>query len=255
MIKPIKRTHKEVIIEFRIPSRFCVAVLEEGRTRRSSTIERTNEERLVGSIFKGKVKNIEDAVPQGRLCGHRFREERLPPLLGHCAQQLSIVALEVVERQAPSAAINRASPRRKFPVSILRAATSSSRSPRAPSAPRVRASPLQFGPARTLPGPASQFRSERHFLRKIENQEERHRLKKILRELAIPEGMGVIIRTVGEGQLKRYFIRDLALLLDEWRQIQNRITTPTLGQPASSRSPTWWSVRCATSSPRMSNAS
>jgi ribonuclease G len=61
--------------------------------------------------------------------------------------------------------------------------------------------------------------------RKIENQEERHRLKKILRELNIPEGMGVIIRTVGEGQQKRYFIRDLALLLDEWRQIQSRITS------------------------------
>jgi len=40
-----------------------------------------------------------------------------------------------------------------------------------------------------------------------------------------PEGMGVIIRTVGEGQQKRYFIRDLALLLDEWKQIHNRITT------------------------------
>jgi ribonuclease G len=35
--------------------------------------------------------------------------------------------------------------------------------------------------------------------------------------------MGVIIRTVGEGQQKRYFIRDLALLLEEWRSIQERI--------------------------------
>ncbi len=49
--------------------------------------------------------------------------------------------------------------------------------------------------------------------RKIENQEERQRLKRILRELTIPEGMGVIMRTVGEGQQKRYFVRDLALLL------------------------------------------
>ena len=35
--------------------------------------------------------------------------------------------------------------------------------------------------------------------RKIENQQERQRLKKILRELAIPDGMGVIMRTVGRG--------------------------------------------------------
>ena len=35
--------------------------------------------------------------------------------------------------------------------------------------------------------------------------------------------MGVIMRTVGEGQQTRYFVRDLALLLEEWKQIQDRI--------------------------------
>jgi ribonuclease G len=59
--------------------------------------------------------------------------------------------------------------------------------------------------------------------RKIENPEERKRLKKILRELNIPDGMGVIMRTAGEGQQKRYFVRDLALLLDEWRGVQDRM--------------------------------
>ncbi len=64
--------------------------------------------------------------------------------------------------------------------------------------------------------------------RKIENQPERQRLKKILRELTIPEGMGVIMRTVGEGQQARYFVRDLALLLEEWKSIQERMKS----QPA-----------------------
>src|SRR4029077_14625821 len=59
--------------------------------------------------------------------------------------------------------------------------------------------------------------------RKIENQEERQRLKNILRNLTIPEGMGVILRTVGEGQQARYFVRDLALLLEEWNGIQDKI--------------------------------
>ncbi|MBI3877516.1 MAG: Rne/Rng family ribonuclease, partial [Verrucomicrobia bacterium] len=59
--------------------------------------------------------------------------------------------------------------------------------------------------------------------RKIENHEERQRLKKILRSLTIPDGMGVIIRTVGEGQMARYFVRDLALLLDEWTSIKEKI--------------------------------
>src|SRR5208337_1950083 len=61
--------------------------------------------------------------------------------------------------------------------------------------------------------------------RKIENPQERHRLKKILRSLSIPDGMGVIMRTVGDGQQTRYFVRDLALLLDEWKEIQERIKT------------------------------
>jgi len=59
--------------------------------------------------------------------------------------------------------------------------------------------------------------------RKIENPQERQRLKAILRKLSIPDGMGVIMRTVGEGQQMRYFVRDLALLLEEWRSIQDRI--------------------------------
>jgi ribonuclease G len=59
--------------------------------------------------------------------------------------------------------------------------------------------------------------------RKIEVPEERQRLKKVLRSLTIPEGMGVILRTAGGGQQTRFFVRDLALLLEEWEQIQARI--------------------------------
>jgi len=47
--------------------------------------------------------------------------------------------------------------------------------------------------------------------RKIEDPKERNRLRKILRELDIPEGIGVIIRTVGEGQRARYFVPGSAI--------------------------------------------
>src|SRR5213596_2949173 len=59
--------------------------------------------------------------------------------------------------------------------------------------------------------------------RKIENPKERERLRKILRELDIPEGVGVIIRTVGEGQRARYFVRDLRFLLDQWAKVEQAI--------------------------------
>jgi len=59
--------------------------------------------------------------------------------------------------------------------------------------------------------------------RKIEDPKERNRLRKILRELDIPEGLGVIIRTVGEGQRARYFVRDLRFLLDQWAEVERLI--------------------------------
>ena len=56
--------------------------------------------------------------------------------------------------------------------------------------------------------------------RKIDDPAERERLRKILRELDIPDGMGVIIRTVGQAQRARYFVRDLSILLQQWQEIQ-----------------------------------
>jgi ribonuclease G len=59
--------------------------------------------------------------------------------------------------------------------------------------------------------------------RKIEEPKERERLRKVLRQLDISEGIGVIIRTVGEGQRARYFVRDLRVLLDQWSKVDQAI--------------------------------
>ena len=52
---------------------------------------------------------------------------------------------------------------------------------------------------------------------RIDNETERTRLKKILGELDLPEGMGLICRNVGEGRKSVFFKRDLDLLLDSWK--------------------------------------
>jgi ribonuclease G len=62
--------------------------------------------------------------------------------------------------------------------------------------------------------------------RKIEDSAERERLKDILRSLTIPEGMGVIIRTAGEGKQARWFVRDLHMLLKRWQAIVEKINAP-----------------------------
>ena len=55
---------------------------------------------------------------------------------------------------------------------------------------------------------------------RIEGAPERERLRNILSELELPEGMGLICRTVGEGRRSTFFKRDLDLLLDYWREIE-----------------------------------
>jgi len=59
--------------------------------------------------------------------------------------------------------------------------------------------------------------------RKIEDPKERQRLKKMLQELTIPEGMGIIVRTAGEGKKPRYFVRDLHILLKKWEDISRHM--------------------------------
>jgi ribonuclease G len=61
--------------------------------------------------------------------------------------------------------------------------------------------------------------------RKIEDSKERLRLRQLVNELTIPEGMGVIVRTAGEGKKARYFVRDLHLLLRTWEDIQQKVQT------------------------------
>lgn len=59
--------------------------------------------------------------------------------------------------------------------------------------------------------------------RKIEDEDERYRLKDILRELNPPKGLGFIVRTAGQGRSRRELSRDLAYLLRLWKVIARRV--------------------------------
>ena len=59
--------------------------------------------------------------------------------------------------------------------------------------------------------------------RKIDDKSERNRLKSILTNLSLPEGMGVIVRTAGQKKEERFFVRDLNFLLQQWNEIENKI--------------------------------
>ena len=55
---------------------------------------------------------------------------------------------------------------------------------------------------------------------RIDGNQERDRLRKILASLELPEGMGLICRTVGEGRRAAFFKRDLEILLDSFERVE-----------------------------------
>ncbi len=59
--------------------------------------------------------------------------------------------------------------------------------------------------------------------RKIEDDEDRRRLRDALLDLNPPKGLGFIVRTAGQGRTRRDLSRDLAYLLRLWKVIVRRI--------------------------------
>jgi ribonuclease E len=59
--------------------------------------------------------------------------------------------------------------------------------------------------------------------RKIEDEKERRRLKRILESLDVPEGMGVIVRTAGTGCTREDLRRDLDYLMLLWDTFGKRL--------------------------------
>ncbi len=224
LIKPVKRLHKEIILNAEsLETR--VAVLEEGKLE-DFNIERTSDERLVGSIYKGKVRNLEDGL-KAAFVDIGFEKNAFLHYWDIVPSSFDS-GVEVVEREGRKRDKPRITqkdiPRLYPPGSEI--IVQVTKGPIGTKGPRVTTNLVLPGRYLVLLPNSDQC----GISRKIENPEERHRLKKILRSLTIPEGMGVIIRTVGEGQQARYFVRDLALLLEEWEGIQQRIQS----QPAPS---------------------
>lgn len=220
LIRSEPKTTVEVIINAE-PLETRVALLQDSRLE-DFTVERANTERLVGSVYKGRVKNLEDGL-KAAFVDIGFEKNAFLHYWDILPNAFDS-NVEIVEREGDRRRKkDRPKPTQKdvprlYPIGsdIIIQVT---KGPIGTKGPRVTTN-------LSLPGrylvllPNS---DQSGVSRKIDSPEERLRLKKIVRELTIPEGMGVIIRTAGEGRLKRYFIRDLALLLDEWNSIQERI--------------------------------
>src|SRR5215468_2499356 len=195
-----------------------VALLEEGQLEEYN-VERERSRNIAGSVYKGRVKNIEPGLKAMfvdiGLDKNAFLHfwDAIPAALDS-----GIEEIERPDRKQPKKRLTAKDIPSIYPVGsdVIVQVT---KGPIGTKGPRVSTN-LSFAGRYLVLMP---FSDRSGISRKIEDQKERERLRKIVRELDIPDGVGVIIRTVGEGQRSRYFVRDLRFLLDEWTQVEQLI--------------------------------
>jgi ribonuclease G len=195
-----------------------VALLEGGRLEEYS-VERKSARNIVGSVYKGKVKNIEMGL-KAMFVDIGFEKNAFLHFWDAIPAALDS-GIEEIDRRSNKR------PRKRITVKDIPSIypvgsdviVQVTKGPIGTKGPRVTTN-LSFAGRYLVLMP---FSDRSGISRKIEEPKERERLRKVLRELDIPDGVGVIIRTVGEGQRARYFVRDLRVLLDQWAKVEQAI--------------------------------
>ena len=211
-----KTGNKLVLSVEKLESR--VALLENGRLEEYN-VERKSSRNIVGSVYKGRVKNIEMGL-KAMFVDIGFEKNAFLHFWDAIPAALDS-GIEEIDRSAsrrPRKRITAKDIPNIYPVGsdVIVQVT---KGPIGTKGPRVTTN-LSFAGRYLVLMP---FSDRSGISRKIEDLKERDRLRKILRELDIPEGVGVIIRTVGEGQRARFFVRDLRFLLDQWAKVEQLI--------------------------------
>src|SRR3954465_8562595 len=215
-----KGSYRELIINSE-PLEKRVALLVDGRLEKFE-IERESDNRMVGGIYKGRIKNLDPGLKAAFVDIGYTKNAFL-----HYWDMLPAAADSSVEVVRVNKKKN-AAPR---PVDPTVKDIPSMYPPGSEIVIQVTKGPIGTkGPRTTtnlsLPGRyliLTPFSDGCGISRKIEDPQERKRLKTLINELTIPEGMGVIVRTAGEGKKPRYFVRDLHLLLAKWTEIQHKM--------------------------------
>src|SRR6476619_984046 len=210
------RTGNKLVISVeKLESR--VALLENNRLEEYS-VERSGSRQIVGSVYKGRVKNIEMGLKAMfvdiGLDKNAFLHfwDALPAALDSGIEEVDRPGRKQKKKITARDIPNIYTVGSEVIVQVTKG-------PIGTKGPRVTTN-LSFAGRYLVLMP---FSDRSGISRKIEDPKERNRLRKILRDLDIPEGIGVIIRTVGEGQRARYFVRDLAFLLEQWTQVEQAI--------------------------------
>ncbi|MBI3317156.1 MAG: Rne/Rng family ribonuclease [Candidatus Omnitrophica bacterium] len=192
-----------------------VAILEDGRLE-EFYIERTSAEKIFGNIYKGKVKTVIPGM------GAAFvdlgtKKDGFLYVLDALRSPFDSEA-EYEDSEAPKR------DRFKQIEDVLKVGqevvVQVVKEPLGNKGPRLT---THFSlPARYLvmmPG-----EEKVRISRRVDQREERERIRGIFQNLDIPKGIGFIVRTMAEGKSEKEFTRDIRYLLRLWKRIHANIS-------------------------------
>lgn len=212
-----KTIKKEIIINCEsLETR--VAILEEGKLE-DFFIERNKEDRVVGSIFKGRIQNLEDGLQAAFIDIGQKKNAFVHywDLIPEDAARLE--AEEGVESRRPKRKkFQPGEMAKQFPVGS-EVVVQVTKGAIGTKGPRVTAS-LSIPGRYVVMMPGTRLKG---VSRKIEDVKERERLKKVLARIPAPGDNGLIIRTAGCGARKTAFVRDVRALTEIWKEIERGI--------------------------------
>ena len=213
------KTKREIIVNVeKLETR--VAVVENGRLE-EFMVEHPEEERLVGSIFKGRVQNLENDLQAAfvdiGLKKNAFLHywDMIPDadaLLDDDDDDSRQRGGRKSSRPSDAEIAKRFPPGSEIVVQVTKGPIST-------KGPRVTAN-LSIPGRYLVMMPGTRIRG---VSKKISDAAERKRLKGILDRLPLPDNVGLVVRTVGAGASSRAFARDLRNLLAVWNEMQGNI--------------------------------
>ena len=220
--KKNKEPYRELIINAE-PLETRVGLLVDGILDKFDIERRRSAQRIVGGIFKGEIKNLDPGLKAA------FVDIGLPKnaflhywdILPQAADSsVEVVRVNRSKKKKKNKKITIKDIPNHYPIGT-EIVIQVTKGPIGTKGPRTTTN-------LSLPGRflvLMPYSDQCGISRKIEDPKERNRLKKIIQDLTIPEGMGIIARTAGEGKKARYFVRDLHIMLKTWDKIQNKIDT------------------------------
>ncbi|HNX82133.1 MAG TPA: Rne/Rng family ribonuclease [Candidatus Omnitrophota bacterium] len=182
-----------------------VAIVSDDRLE-EFYIERPQDKTIVGNIYKGKIEAVLPAI------GAAFVDIGLPKkgFLYLSEIESAYEALEEAEKSAPK----EIKKDQEVLVQVVKESFGN-KGPRLSTHIGIPGRYLVLMPLERQLGVS----------RRIEDDDERRRLKQVLQELNLPKDVGFIVRTVAVGKSKQELLRDANFLLKLWQRLEKNMGT------------------------------